>query len=68
MEQPRYPDITVKLIGTDGNIFSLVGAVRRALLKANVPQTEISEFIDAIMDCDCYDEALCIILQTVEVE
>ena len=34
---PKYPDITVKLVGTDGNAYSVLGKVCSALRKAGKP-------------------------------
>lgn len=34
MNEPRYPNVTVTLVGTDGNAFSVLGNVRRALANA----------------------------------
>lgn len=31
--EPRYPNITVKLIGEDGNAFGIIGKATRALLR-----------------------------------
>ena len=31
---PKYPDVTVKLLGEDGNAFAIMGAVRQALRRA----------------------------------
>jgi hypothetical protein len=42
--EPRYPNITVKLIGEDGNAFGIIGKATRALLRGGVPQAEIKEF------------------------
>jgi hypothetical protein len=44
MSQPRYPDVTVKLAGRDGNAFAVLGAVSRALRKAGVPAAEVDAF------------------------
>jgi hypothetical protein len=43
---PKFPDITVKLIGEDGNAFSIVGRVVKALRKAGIPQKEIAAYLD----------------------
>ena len=32
--QPRYPDVTVELTGTDGNAFAILGKVAKALRRA----------------------------------
>ncbi len=41
----KYPEITVKLSGTDGNAFAILGKVQNALRIANVPASEIKEFM-----------------------
>lgn len=46
MSEVRYPDVIVKLTGTDGNAFSIMGAVRRALRRAGVPSEEVREFTE----------------------
>jgi len=40
----KYPEVEVELARTDGNAFALLGAVRKALKKAEVSKEEISEF------------------------
>jgi len=34
MMEPKYTDVTVQLTGRDGNAFSILGAVRKALRRA----------------------------------
>jgi len=41
----KYPEVEVKLVGTDGNAFALISVVRKALRKAEVSQEEIDEFV-----------------------
>ena len=41
---PKYPDITVELIGQDSNAFNLLGICRRAMKQADLPQSEIEAF------------------------
>ena len=55
--EPKYPDVRVKLSGTDGNAFSLMGKVSQALRKASVPQAEITAFQAEAMSGD-YDHLL----------
>ena len=50
----RYPKIKVRLVGTDGNAFSVMGNVRRALRKAQVPQAEIEAFVAEATSGDYY--------------
>jgi hypothetical protein len=53
----KYPDIEVQLTGEDGNAFSIIGRVRKALQRAGVPDAEIKEFSDEAMSGD-YDNVL----------
>jgi hypothetical protein len=41
---PLYPDVVVKLAGCDGNVFIILGAVKAALRKADVPAEKLGEF------------------------
>ncbi|MEK6832682.1 MAG: hypothetical protein AABY32_01430 [Nanoarchaeota archaeon] len=67
MDSPKYPHIKVKLVGTDGNAFALLGKVKNALMKNNVPQIEIDEFLKTAMSGD-YDDLLCTCMNTVDVD
>lgn len=53
---PKY-DIKVKLVGTDGNAFALLGRMRDALRKGGVSETEIKAFMAEAMSGD-YDHLL----------
>ena len=53
----KYPEIEVSLIGRDGNAFAIMGAVEKALRKANIPQDEISTYLKESMSGD-YDNLL----------
>jgi hypothetical protein len=48
----KYPNIEVELLGEDGNAFAILGKVRRALKKADLPDEEIKEFMDEAMSGD----------------
>lgn len=41
----KYPNVTVRLAGTDGNAFALMGEVTKALRNAGVSHDERNEFI-----------------------
>ena len=41
---PRYPHIRVKLVGEDGNPFSMIGRTTSAMRKNKVPNKDIEEF------------------------
>jgi hypothetical protein len=42
MTVPKYPEITVKLVGGDGNAFSVLGHVIRAMRRAKLSDEEIT--------------------------
>lgn len=42
----KYPHIKVRLTGSDGNAFAVLGKVRDALRKAKVQEEEIQKFSD----------------------
>jgi len=62
---PKF-DIDVTLVGKDGNAFAVMGAVRKALRKANVPQEEIEAYQKAAMSGD-YNNLLRVTMETVNV-
>lgn len=62
----RHPNITVQLTGTDGNAFAVIGKVRAALRKANVPAAEIEEFTTEATSGD-YDNVLVTAMRWVHV-
>ena len=57
MSEIKYPDVKVKLVGTDGNAFAIMGAVTKALRKAGVPQTELDAYYKESTSGD-YDHLL----------
>jgi len=61
MEKPRC-----KLIGEDGNVFNVIGRVRRALLNAG-HDDQAREFVERAFRCGSYDEVLQLALTYVEV-
>lgn len=66
MNDPRYQNIEVQLTETDGNVFAVLGAVRKALRRADVPKDEIDEFFAEATSGD-YDHALQTCMRWVEV-
>lgn len=63
----KYPDVTVELVGEDGNGFAILAIVRKALKKAGVPSGEIEAFTREATAGD-YDHLLQTVMATVEVE
>lgn len=53
----RHPEVEVKLTETDGNAFVIIGAVRRAMRRADVSNEELDEFSKDAMSGD-YDHVL----------
>ncbi len=49
---PKYPNISVKLIGHDGNAFSILGRMSRHLRQGGVPTDEIVAFQTEAMSGD----------------
>lgn len=43
-KEVKYPNITVELVGKDGNAFNILGSCRRAMKHAELSETEINEF------------------------
>ena len=56
-----------KLIGTDGNVFALIGKASRALNKAGYSE-QSKEMSKKIFNAGSYEEALTIIGEYVEIE
>lgn len=65
--EPKYPNITVKLIGTDGNAFAILGKVTRALRLAKVDKAEVDAYMAEATAGD-YDHLLGTTMKWVEVE
>lgn len=65
--QTKYPEITVCLAGQDGNAFSVLGQINKALRQAGVSPEEREAFRDEDMSGD-YDHLLQTVMRWVEVE
>ncbi len=62
---PKY-DIEVKLIGNDGNAFSIMGAVTKAMRRAGVSREEQDEYFKQATAGD-YNQLLLTTMEWVEV-
>jgi hypothetical protein len=62
----KHPEIKVKLVGTDGNAFAVLGKISAALKKAGVPKEERDEFFNEAMSGD-YNHLLGTAMQWVNV-
>ena len=64
---PKYPRVTVKLIGENGNAFSIIGAVA-AGLRRDVGADVARDWTAAAWKCGSYDELLRLAMGWVNVE
>lgn len=62
----KYPEIKVRLTGTDCNAFAVIGAVTHALRRAHVSETERAQFQTEATSCD-YDNVLATAMRWVNV-
>jgi hypothetical protein len=67
MTVPKHPEITVKLVGGDGNALAIIGSVVRAMRTARLTDEEIRQFRDEAMSGD-YDHLLQTCMAWVEIE
>ncbi len=63
---PKYPHITVTLVGEDGNAFAILGRVKQALRAAQVPREEITAFFEEAT-AGGYDDLLLVVMRWVDV-
>lgn len=63
----KHPEVTVRLTGTDGNVFSIIGRVAKAIQRA-VGREEADQFRSAALECESYDAVLVLCMQTVNVD
>lgn len=62
----KYPNVSVKLTGRDGNAFAILGRVQKALKRAGASKEEVDEFIEEATSGD-YDHLLRTCVKWVEV-
>lgn len=64
---PKYPEITVQLVGKDGNAFNILGICRRAMKRAHLPESEIEAFTTEATNSN-YDHLLATVCEHFNVE
>ena len=64
--KPRYPNLCVELVGRDGNAFSILARVRRALREVGVSDEELRLFVAEATQGN-YDHLLATVARWVEV-
>lgn len=62
----KYPDVQVKLVGSDGNAFAVMGKVKKALQRAGVSKEEVEQYLEESMSGD-YDHLLGVAMNWVDV-
>ncbi len=66
-ERSTHVKPLIKLVGEDGNIFSIMGRTRKALNRAGLREAA-TEYTERVTRCGSYDEALMITLEYVDEE
>lgn len=66
MTGPAFPDVVAQLTGSDGNVFSVIGTVAKALRRAGHPQAA-TDFTTTAFNQDSYDAVLRLAMETVDV-
>ncbi len=62
----RHPEISVQLVGGDGNAFAVMGAVKQAMRRGGVDRAELDEFQQECMSGD-YNHLLATCMRWVDV-
>lgn len=62
-----YENVTVKLVGEDGNAFAILGRVQSALRRGGASQEAIADFVKEATEGD-YDHLLRTVLKYVNVD
>ncbi len=66
MNEPKFPHIEVQLTGVDGNAFSVMGTVTRAMKRDPEAKLLVNDFMEEAMSGD-YDHLLQTCTKWVEV-
>jgi hypothetical protein len=66
MTTPKPNKPNCKLVGTDGNVFAIIGTVSRTLKRAGQPE-RATEFAQRAMAQKSYDDVLALCWEYVEV-
>lgn len=67
MEKEPIVDITVKLVGEDGNAFAIMAKVGQAMRRAECNKALIDQFLKEAMSGD-YDHLLTTVMKYVNIE
>lgn len=59
---PKHPDVHVKLIGEDGNVFNLIAICKREMRAAGLTREEMNQFEQEVTAGN-YDGALRVMME-----
>lgn len=65
VSEPKFPRAHVQLSGEDGNVFSIIARVRRALKTHGASEAQVAQFTEE-MQAGNYDEALRTVMRWVK--
>lgn len=65
--QPLHPEITVQLVGVDGNAFAIIGTCRQAAKQHGLSKEDITCFVDEATSGD-YDYLLATCMRWFKIE
>ena len=68
MIDTKYPEITVKLVGKDGNDFNLLSCCLQVMRIAGLDKQERDSFVNEVTSAQSYTEALHIMMSWVNVK
>jgi hypothetical protein len=63
----RHPEVSVRLVGEDGNAFAILGRVRTAMRRGGVDEAEVQSFLREATAED-YDHLLATVMAWVSVK
>ena len=67
MNEPKYPNVHVPLVGEDGNAFAIIGRTTRAMQKAGISKEEKEAYVAEAMSGD-YNNLLRVTMQWVDTD
>lgn len=67
MTDVKYPEITVNILGVNGNAFNILGICTSAMRKYQLPKSEIDTFFKEATSGN-YDDLLCTVMKWFNVE
>ena len=67
MTDLKYPDITVNILGVNGNAFNILGICTSEMRKHKLPKSEIDAFFKEATS-GSYDDLLCTVMKWFNVE